>query len=256
MIEPMLYPTFRARLPIFLYILLFLATLFPCAWGISPAVKVAATSSTQPSSTPTVGDYACILNDDAFFYASADERKGLFLLPQSYYVRLIEYRSDFCKVEYQRNESDAQRLVGYAKTQDLTFVEYAPVRPYLYYVFDVTYTIENAELNSSFLTQITLSCVYYGDYLVGSETYCYVLRGEEFGYIPKPNGLFYEENTEYADYLASLAPPPSEEPPKDTDENKTSPMQIAILIVICLLVPILAAFIVKPPHKTIYQAED
>ncbi len=232
-----------------LYVLL---VLFLCASLIPRPVHAKADSE---FSLPSVGDYACILSDDVFFYATPDERKGLFLLPKSYYVRLMEYGSDFCKVEYQRNESAAQRLVGYARTEELTFVDYVPVRPYLYYVFDVKYTIEDAQTgNSSLLTQITLSCVYYGDYRIGSENYCYVLRGEEFGYIPKPSGLSYDLNTEYTDYLASLTPPSSEIPEDPADT--ASPMQIAILIVICLLVPVLAAFILKPSKKPTFETED
>lgn len=253
MVAHMRYLLNRARTPLYKYILscallvLFLyASLFP-----RPVLAEADTESALPS----VGDYACILSDDVFFYSSPDERKGLFLLPQSYYVRLMEYGSSFCKVEYQRNESAAQRLVGYARTEDLTFVNYVPVRPYLYYVFDIQYTIEDAQTgNSSFLTQITLSCVYYGDYRVGSETYCYVLRGEDFGYIPKPTGLSYDSNTEYANYLASLSPPSSDIPEEPNDT--ASPMQIAILIVICLLVPVLAAFILKPSKKPTFDVED
>ena len=229
------------------------------AFWLSPNSSITATADDSSTyySTPNAGDYACILSDDVFLYSTADGRKGLFLLPQSYYVRLIEYHYDYCKVEYQRNESDAQRVVGYAKTEELTFIDYVPVRPYLYYVFDVTYTIENAEpSNSSFLTEITLSCVYYGDYRVGSELYCYVLRGDEFGYIPKPTGLSYDKNTEYADYLASLTPPPTEEPEPSPSESTVTPMQIAILIAICLLVPVLAAFILKPPRRPSYEIED
>ena len=119
------------------------------------------------------------------------------------------------------------------------------------------YTIEDAETgNSSFLTEITLSCVYYGDYRVGSETYCYVLRGEEFGYIPKPSGFSYDPNTEYADYLSSLSPPSSDSSEEPLPTNGASPMQIAILIVICLLVPVLAALILKPPKKPTFDVED
>lgn len=228
-------------------------------WRINanPSCRALASESALPSYSPTSGDYACILSNDVFFYSSADERKGVFLLPKSYYVRLIEYRSDFCKVEYQRTESAAQRLVGYVKTKELAFVDYVPARPYLYYVFDVTYTIEDAEPNdSSFLTQMTVSCVYYGDYKVGSELYCYVLRGDEFGYIPKPFGLSYDENTEYNDYLSSLTPPVLN-PPSDTKvETDTSPMQVAILIVICLLVPVLAALVLKPPRRPVYEIEE
>lgn len=254
MIARMRYLLSRARTPLYKYILRLLLVLCLSATILPPPVL--AKAETAPS-LPSVGDYACILADDVFFYAAPDERRGVFLLPKSYYVRLMEYGTTFCKVEYQRNESAAQRLVGYAKTEELTFVNYVPVRPYLYYVFDVKYTIEDAETgNSSLLTEITLSCVYYGDYRVGSETYCYVLRGEEFGYIPKPSGFSYDPNTEYADYLSSLSPPSSDSSEEPLPTDGASPMQIAILIVICLLVPVLAALILKPPKKPTFDVED
>lgn len=253
----------RATLPLFLCTLILLSAFSPHpranAFPLAVKTAFAASAETPPPypSYPAAGDYACVLSGDTFLYSAADGRKGLFLLPKSYYVRLIEYGSDYCKVEYQRNESDAKRVVGYAKTAELTFVDYVPVRPYLYYVFDVTYTIEDAETeDSSFLTQITLSCVYYGDYRVGSELYCYVLRGDEFGYIPKPLGVSYEKNTEYEDYLASLTPPQPEKPEPSVDENAASPTQIAILIAICLLVPVLAAMILKPPRRPLYETEE
>ncbi len=245
MIERMMYYLSRARKP-FLLFLLTIVFFLSVSWLPRERSAVA-------ESIPTAGDYACILNDGVYFYHSPDEKKGLFLLPKSYYVRLVEYGAEFCKVEYQRNEGEARRLVGYAKTKELTFVNYVPARPYLYYVFDVTYTIDDAEENSSFLNQITVSCVYYGDYRVGSESYCYVLRGTEFGYIPKPSGLSYEKNNEYADYLASLTPPPSQNTETPIENAQATPMQIAILIVICLLVPILAAFILKPPKKPTFD---
>ena len=209
---------------------------------------------------PTVGDYACILSDDTYFYTAAEGRTGLFLLPKSYYVRLVDYRNDYCKVEYQTDTS-AKRLVGYVKTDALTFVDYIPARPYLYYVFDVKYTIEESSpTTSEFLTEFTVSCVYYGDYMIGSERYCYVLRGEEFGYIPKPVTLTYEENTEYADYLQAQQPeslPPDQSAQTPSAGNGgSSPAQIAILVVICLLVPILAALVLKPPRRDPYSMDD
>lgn len=245
--------------PLIIYILLFftLHAVRPYVQGSSAYKTDVITASAE---APVGGSYACILTDDVFLYSSADERRGLFLLPKTYYVRLLEYRLDYCKVEYQRDGGLAKRLVGYAKTDQLTFVDYVPDCPYLSYSFDVTYTIENgAPTDSSFLTEITVSCQYYGDYRVGSETYCYVLRGDEWGYIPKPLSLSYEENTEYADYLASLTPP---EPDTDKDvdafapSDKTSPAQIAILVVICLLVPILAALVIKPPRRPPYETEE
>lgn len=256
----------RALLPIFMLIPLLSALLFPpqatavfCRTNSTqriPAPFVAHAQAPVTTIFPLAGDYACILSDDTYFYTAADGRKGLFLLPKSYFVRLLEYHSDYCKVEYQTDNS-AKRLVGYVKTEALTFVEFTPSRPYLYYVFDVSYKIEDTQpTTSSFLTEITVSCIYYGDYLIGSERYCYVLRGDEFGYVPKPEKVLYEENTEYADYLAAQTPAPEPEPEEPTSTSESStPMQTAILIVICLLVPILAGLVLKP-RRAPYDPTD
>ena len=214
-----------------------------------------AAAATRPQS----GDYACILTDNAFFYSTADDKRGLFLLPRTYYVRLLDYGEEYCRVEYLQDSDKAKRLVGYTKTQDLTFVDYTPLRPYLYYVFEIKYRIEDSEFTTSdFLTEIVLSCVYYGDYKIGSETYCYVLRNGEFGFVPKPSRLYYEENSEYADRLANQTPDSdSSDATKNAEKkNKSSPAQIAILVTVCLLVPILAGLLIKPPKRPPYDMEE
>ena len=197
------------------------------------------------NSTPQSGDFACIQTDGVFFYATPNEQDGLFRLPPTYYVRLLDYTPTYCRVEYQTDGQRTKRLVGYVKTEKLTFVPYIPKHPYLQCVFEVEYKIDDsAQTAEGFLTQITMTCAYYGDYNVGSNTYCYVLREGEFGYIPKPNHLYIEENTEYAEYLQSLTPPPEESAEPKAKTN--TPAQIAILIALCLLVPLLAALILKP----------
>ena len=238
-----------------LFILLSAFSTFPHPANV-PASRTAITAAAA-SSSPVTGDYACILTNDTFFYSSPDERRGLFLLPKSYYVKLLEYRTDFCKIEYGKDEGDCKRLIGYAKTEELTFVDYEPKRPYLYYVFDVSYKLDGTETpNGPFLNEIILSCVYYGDYLVGSELYCYVLQESGFGYVPKPTSLSFEENTEYADYLATQAPPPESSNEPTNSESTSSPMQIVILIAVCLLVPILAALVLKPSRRLPYKDDD
>lgn len=235
-------------LRIFFPLLIFLLSIFPSP-SLLPVVA---------EELPTQGAYACIL-EDAFFYAVPDENRGVFLLPKTYYVRLLEYGNEFCKIEYQADENIAQRVVGYAKTKMLTFVDYVPNRPYLYYTFDVVYQIIDTDvLDPSYLTQVTMTCAYYGDFKVGSKTYCYVLRGSQFGYVPKPATLHYEENTEYAEYLENLqvsVPAPDEEQ-NSTKNSKVSPVQIGILVVLCLLVPFLAALILKPPRRPPYETEE
>lgn len=219
-------------------------------------------TSVAEAPLPKSGDYACILQDETYFYAVPEEKRGLFLLPKTYYVQLVEYGESYCKVDYLCDDTHTKKLTGYARTEQLTFVDYVPVRPYLCYVFDVKYQIQETDkTDSSFLTQMTVTCAYYGDYNVGSETYCYVLRGEEFGYVPKPSSLQYEENTEYADYIRTMEETKSD-PTQSADgetpkkEGGISPLQIGILVALCLLVPILAALILKPPRRPPYDKGD
>ncbi len=203
---------------------------------------------------PTSGTYACILQADTFFYAATDEDKGLFLLPKTYYVKLLDYGNEYSRVEYLTDEEGAKKLTGYVKTAALTFVDYQPKTPYFTYQFELHYRIEEGKLtDSSFLNEIKVSCTYYGDYVIGSTYYCYVLREDSFGYVPKPTALTVPENTEYADFLASQQSSPDESAPKE--EPTSSPAQVAILIALCLLVPVLAALILKPPRRPPYETE-
>ena len=207
---------------------------------------------------PAAGAYACIVTDDVYFYALPDEKRGLFLLPATYYVKLVEYGEEYCCVEYSQEDANTRKLVGYVKTPALTFVPYTPNRPYLSYVFELRYRIDGAgAAEESFLNEIKIPCAYYGDYKIGSKTYCYVLRGEEFGYVPKPADLSYEPNDEYADYLAGISETPAPDANADTSKKKgASPVQIAILVVLCLLVPVLAALILKPPRRPPYDTDE
>ncbi len=221
----------------------------------APAVAQASTPQSPSTSTPSAGDYACILREDTFFYDSPNETRGLFLLPPTYYVKLLDLGAEYSRVEYLYDDSQTKKVVGYVKTEHLTFVDYLPKRPYLYYVFELSYKIESGVLHTSdVLNELLISCAYYGDYRIGSQTYCYVLRGDSFGYVPKPADLTIPENTEYAEYVASQNADSSKEESLPKEET-ASPAQIAILIALCLLVPVLAALILKPPRRPPYETD-
>lgn len=194
--------------------------------------------------------YACILTDHAYFYASESEQSGLFILPKTYYVKVLLPSYPYTKVEYLSDGANSRKLIGYCLTSDLTFVDYTPKMPYLFKTFEVTYTA-NGDANDPFLNKITVTCSYYGDYTVGSKNYAYVLQGDSFGYVPKPSDFFFTENPEYAEHL-------KENPPQDSGEEagSSSPLQIAILIVLCLLVPILAAAVFRSSKKRPYDFEE
>ena len=239
-----------------IYILIFaLNAMLSWTHSLFGSLKNKSIQATAETTVPLSGSYACVLNNNTYFYSLPDEKRGIFLLPKTYYVKVLDYQPDYCKIEYLYDDSVLEKIIGYARTEQLTFVEYVPKRPSLYYIFDVYYQIGDTQIeDSSFLTQLKVSCVYYGDFYFGGKTYCYVLRGDTFGYIPKPDYVSYEENTEYADYLAQKTPPPSKEPDENT--QKSSPVQIAILVALCLLVPVIAALILKQPKRNFYYETE
>lgn len=205
---------------------------------------------------PTSGGYACILQENTFFYSAPDERRGLFLLPTTYYVKILDYGEEYCRVQYLYDDENVKKIIGYAKTSALTFVEYTPEEPYFYFLFDVRYRIEEDGLtDSAFLNEIILTCAYYGDYKIGSETYCYVLRGGSLGYVPKPDFFPFQKNTEYEEWLTQQTPVNSETSDSSEEMDSSSPAQIAILVALCLLVPVLAALILRPPRRPPYETD-
>lgn len=228
------------------------ALLSPCPAAVTAAQFLPTATATD---APKAGTYACVLSDDAYFYLSAGGKDGAFLLPRTYYVRLLSFGATYSKVEYMETDTLTRKLTGYVRTEHLAFVDYVPARPYLTYVFDLTYRLEDTTPgNGDSFTELTFTCAYYGDYPIGDSLWCYVLREGEFGYVPKPDHLAFEENTEYADYLASRQPPDDEQ--TERQKSASSPAQIAILITLCLLVPLLAALILKPPRKPPYETDD
>lgn len=208
------------------------------------------------AATPQSNGYACILQENVFFYSAPDERRGLFLLPTTYYVKILDYGEEYCRVEYLYDDEYVKRLVGYAKTSALTFVDYTPAVPYFYHLFEVRYRIEEDGLiDSSFLNEIVFTCAYYGEYKIGSESYCYVFRDGSLGYVPKPSSLRVPKNTEYEEWLSQQNPTTSDSQATTSLEESSSPAEIAILVALCLLAPLLAALILKPPRRPPYETD-
>jgi hypothetical protein len=188
--------------------------------------------------------YACILDANSYLYATSNEKSGLFVIPKTYYVKVLSVQGDFTKVEYSTDSEHTKKLTGYCKTDQLTFVDYIPNEPFFYSTFELTYRIDDSDKRYPFLTEITVTCAYYGEYPIGSETYCYVLQGDAFGYVPKPTELTVPVNTEYADRLTSTAPPEESAP---IEQKETLPIaQIVTIVLLCLIAPVLATLVLRP----------
>lgn len=140
--------------------------------------------------------YAYISTNDTYLYSDSEGTNGLFLLPETYYVLVLELGKNTCQVSYGADTDDFPAVVGYVKTEQLVFVDYIPVRPYALCTVSLTYVLEGAPLDGSLSTYRT-KATYYGDYYVGSNAYCYVYAGK-FGYVARPE-LTIERNHDYVE---------------------------------------------------------
>ncbi len=174
--------------------------------------------------------YARITQDGVYFYRYADESAGLFILPRTYFVRIIGEAGDFYRVRYLETADAASALEGYCKADEVTPVDYIPETPYLNYSVTVTYRVDSGsmQLPDSFLTEYTLTAVYYGEFAYGSATSYYVLLNGQFGYVPASacSIVNYPENTEHTE-------------PETPPEEETAPAEQSFgalnVVLICAL---------------------
>ena len=78
----------------------------------TPRQAVAQEAQTHSATLPTVGGYACIRTDNAYFYQTKHNDSGLFLLPESYFVKILETGETYCKIEYLYDNMYVKKMVG------------------------------------------------------------------------------------------------------------------------------------------------
>ena len=210
-------------------------------------LTIGAPTATAAMAEPSP-QYACVLSDDVYFYTSENESSGIFTLPKTYYVKVLSTGERFTRVEYLTDTEYTKTLVGYCLTHQLTFVDYVPRQPFLYATFEVVYTAADGEGSDELLEKLVFTCGYYGEYSIGAKRYAYVYQNGSCAYVPRPEHFRYAENPEYAERLSN-----SSEPSSNEDVN---PIQLGVLAVLCLLVPLLAAIILKNNKAPIYDPEE
>lgn len=190
--------------------------------------------------------YACIRSDDVYLYQKENSSSGMFILPYTYYVKILAEGIDYCYVQYQTDGASYKAVYGYCKTAELTFVDYIPKNPYLSYTVQATYYLDGAAssfVTDSILSSVTLSYAYYGDYTVGSSVYHYVILDGKTGYLPKTAELSYELNTEYEQNLPQQNETPS---PSSTTESELPIAQIVLFALLGLLAVGFVYYLLRP----------
>ena len=185
--------------------------------------------SAEELPAPASEVYAVAARSDVWLYAEESEESGLFLLPYTYYVRVLERGEEYSSVVYGEEIAPYRTVEGYCKTDMLTFVGFIPERPFLKLEVTVTYTVEgsSSEMGNGTFDEIERTFHYYGTSYLGTRRYYYVLSDGVFDYIPAERDVTFELNT---DYLAETVAPVPEEPAPEPSAA-LSPVGIAALIV-------------------------
>lgn len=218
--------------------LILFITLLLSVCALTPAVPVYAEESTP--------QYAVAATEGVWLYAQKSEDSGLFVLPYTYYVRVLEQGDEYCSVIYGTDASPYRTVSGYCKTSELTFVNFVPERPFLQLELTVTYTLPGGAVmgNGSF-SQLTKRFHYYGTSYLGTARYFYVLADGMFDYIPATQEIVYDYNTDYLTNTSAPSegtPPPQDETPP---AESLSALQITVICAIVFAVLAIAVFVLR-----------
>ncbi len=204
----------------------------------------------------TKEQYAVATTDSVYLYQEKTEDSGLFLIPHTYYVKILSVEEDYCKVEYHTEREDYQAVVGYCKTDELLFVNFIPERPYLVYELSVTYSLPTQgsfpSVDGAFST-VTVNYLFYGEFPIGSAKYYYVYGNGAFGYLPATQAVDYEKNT---DYLTALPSPPSTAPDVEAGESSASTVFVLVALALSAAVIALLALRGKRSPSTLKEELD
>ncbi len=187
--------------------------------------------------------YAVAAATDVWFYAAENEESGLFVLPYTYYVRVLKEGAVFSYVQYLDDEAPYKAIRGYCKTEDLTFVDFIPERPYLKREITVSYTVANTGdslMGGGSFDKLEKSFVFYGTSYLGTARFFYVYADGTFDYVPATQEIVYEYNTDYLEDVSGGAPAEPEPP-----AGSLSGVQIAVICAIAAALVAIAVFVLR-----------
>ena len=186
--------------------------------------------------------YAVAASENVWFYTAASEESRLFLLPLSYYVRVVEVGETFSRVEYLDNLPPYRKLSGYCRTDSVTTVDFTPARPFLYREITLTYTLpEGGSFGSGNFSSITRTFYYYGMRYENGGLYFYV--HDENGvcdFIPAREPLEFELNTDYLNVEEPAAASGAE-----SGDSSPSAVQIVVICIACAAAVAVAVLVVR-----------
>lgn len=205
-----------------------------------------------PVSADEGARYARVTEEGVYFYSAADESAGLFILPRTYFVRIVGEAGAFYRVGYLDDAADGGALEGYCLADEVTPVDYIPETPYLEYSVTVTYSAGgDGQMPDSPLAEYEVSAAYYGEFAYGSATCYYVNIGGKFGYVPASacSAVSYPENPEHSE---------TETPPEENAQPSGGFGALNVVLICVLAVAALGAiwFLFRPAKQRKNDEEE
>ena len=136
-------------------------------------------------------EWARIVTDDVYLYASADTKQKLFVLEKSYYVNIIEETDTMYQVAVMpAGSADFVQVIGWVRQNDVSLSTANPVEP-TYPTVKLTVNAESVDLKLSPVPSSATSCAilnlqqvcYYGSIINYGKTWYYVRYAGRFGYV-------------------------------------------------------------------------
>lgn len=217
---------------------------------LSPTAVTARADGETPAELYAVAD-----SREVYFYSEPKESSGLFILPYTYYVKVISLGDPFCRVEYLDDTAPYRKITGYCKKSEITFVDFTPARPFLRREITVRYSLDNNRpaIGTGTFDSVEVNYLYYGSYRAGTSLFHYVYANGEFGYVPADEEILYDLNTDYLEQVSATLPPVQEDP---AATSSLSAVQITVICVLCVAVVGIAAFVLRGKRTEHKRGDD
>ena len=208
---------------------------------ISLSPQTAAASAEEPV-------YAVADSQNVWFYSAENEESGLFLLPYTYYVKVLRRGTLYCAVQYLDDAAPYKSISGFCKTEDLTFVDFVPQRPFLKREITISYSAENTTgtwMGKGAFDKVQKTFVYLGTSYLGTARFFYVYADGVFDYVPATGEILFELNT---DYLESASGKVDEDLNGEVDKTPVAGLsgaQIALICVAAAALVVIAMFVLR-----------
>ena len=195
-------------------------------------------------------EWARILVDNVYLYASSDTKQELFELEKSYYVNIINETDSMYQVAVMpQNSTEFVQIIGWVRKSDVSPCSTAPIEP-IYPTETLIVTADSADLKRSPVPSAQASCAilnlqqvyYYGKIESYGKTWYYVRYATRFGYVDasavtQPNIELHP--TPLPQTPANSAPSetltPSPATPEPTRESNSPTSEILLIVFVVVL---------------------